>query len=1504
MDNKEIKSLLKQAREAIKEKEYKTALKHCKNVLKIDKNNYNAWVFVGAAAQEIDQPDQSEAAFKRAIEIAPDQILAWQGLCSFYEKHESQEYMQELLSAYKKLIDLYDTDKSKKLEVYDKLILLLQKLKDKDKLIKVLKSKLDIVKGDNKLEYALQKEIFQELSVKKDLTECEKQMLIEALNAVINHETFSEDDCKRMFSTSIELLYKNGAENLSIQLASLIYQKFPTNPSCLEFLCRAAMNLYINNGSIIDGINEIAKNFRECKLSEGITYIFEGFMSFISKDYVEAIQRINTGLKTVEYCLQGWYLLAKTQLLLYQYADSEKTSKTGVEISLKSNPPSYVIGKFYLLLGQASSGRQNWDSALKAFEKSIKYLGQSKEVLISFCFTLLGMQQIDKAEKMCQELTPEFENDADVLQLEGYILFLKKDYPNALQKLRQSVALSESSYSLHLIGLVLWESEQKDKAFKVFIKAAELDPYFSKNFLYLGHYYLNNICDKSKACMCYQKAFHLDNTDTKTGMSLSHVLKALGKEEENMRILKIITDNASLGSCKWAWTQLGLSQLQNNIFSDAIFSLQNAVRADPNSSYSWECLADAYLKRGSYESALKAFERASELNPKAMYPLYQIATIQKVRGFFTEAIEQFKSLLDIVSSYVPALIGLAETYVLSAKKAFGVCLFGLSRDYCQEALQVLARVAASNSRLACLWKLAGDACTLSFNFDDKWFPLSIPPELHQKAEECDALTCSKSEVLQFGSKFFGRALIIKENVSTLWHDLGVTYHLQSMHSVDNNEKLDFAKKALICFQKAVCISPNYEVHWTALGVVAAGKELRDSAFGQHALIKSLQLNRNNAETWTNLGVLYLENENIELSHIAFRMAQSAEPTYPLSWVGQAFIADKVKHSETMDLYRHATALGSHPEALLGYSRSVCEMLLNTINKDTESYKYNIEQMNAVVVAVDCATKFVANKDDCPEAFNILGMLSERLGIYRVSLRSYNRALKLLERDNNNEYMEMVRTNYARMLSVIGLISEAIKEFLMLKKVDSALLCSFALTLHKAKEYEKALKLFKQAFDKAEKPGDKSHIKVAMAMVARNLQGPEFPNPLTLLFESSQISPVSVPGLLALFSVGVLNDDPRIALAAQKELIPFKFHADYCTAISFLSAALANKLKGAQAGRSELLKHIHCLPNNSQMWIQIASCLLQWDKKYASAAAVCTKIGTYHGGCKEQASQIFALCQIAAGYRKGALSAAQKAVHVNPGKLSNWVTLAAACHVADKDRKHVGWMFSFVKKLAKQQGIKSDLLGCLVVMEAFHYINCENMSDASALINQALSITSFNSEIQSALQILDAVVKVFGSKGNLDALIIAIKKNPKSFLGFHILCQILLSSGRYNEAEKTISTFAATAEKLFPKWKTLPLLQLAVLSFKAFHACGDEQEKWLKLGVEITGKAVHIAPSSQAARFLQGLFAIKSGNLSLAKRSFEKVVSQQVIKEAKWMEDVAHRVLQSNMLKKREKDIPS
>ena len=46
--------------------------------MKLEKNNYNAWVFIGVAASELEQPDQAQTAYRKAAELEPEQLLAWQ----------------------------------------------------------------------------------------------------------------------------------------------------------------------------------------------------------------------------------------------------------------------------------------------------------------------------------------------------------------------------------------------------------------------------------------------------------------------------------------------------------------------------------------------------------------------------------------------------------------------------------------------------------------------------------------------------------------------------------------------------------------------------------------------------------------------------------------------------------------------------------------------------------------------------------------------------------------------------------------------------------------------------------------------------------------------------------------------------------------------------------------------------------------------------------------------------------------------------------------------------------------------------------------------------------------------------------------------------------------------------------------------------------------------------------------------------------------------------------
>lgn len=100
--SKDPKADLKKAKELFKENNFQETVKLCKKIIKAEKNNYNAYVLIGAAMREIDELKmQSPMALKKATALEPDNPLAWQGLMNFYEKEpENNENSNELLKIY------------------------------------------------------------------------------------------------------------------------------------------------------------------------------------------------------------------------------------------------------------------------------------------------------------------------------------------------------------------------------------------------------------------------------------------------------------------------------------------------------------------------------------------------------------------------------------------------------------------------------------------------------------------------------------------------------------------------------------------------------------------------------------------------------------------------------------------------------------------------------------------------------------------------------------------------------------------------------------------------------------------------------------------------------------------------------------------------------------------------------------------------------------------------------------------------------------------------------------------------------------------------------------------------------------------------------------------------------------------------------------------------------------------------------------------------------------
>lgn len=65
----------------------------------------------------------------------------------------------------------------------------------------------------------------------------------------------------------------------------------------------------------------------------------------------------------------------------------------------------------------------------------------------------------------------------------------------------------------------------------------------------------------------------------------------------------------------------------------------------------------------------------------------------------------------------------------------------------------------------------------------------------------------------------------------------------------------------------------------------------------------------NVVTWTNLGLLYLHHNDLELANQALFRAQTLDPDYALAWIGQALVATANEHDiDAKTLLEHAVSL--------------------------------------------------------------------------------------------------------------------------------------------------------------------------------------------------------------------------------------------------------------------------------------------------------------------------------------------------------------------------------------------------------------------------------------------------------------------------------------------------------------------------------------------------------------------------------------------------------------------
>ncbi|CAH3018534.1 unnamed protein product [Porites evermanni] len=1331
---KEMKTSLKNARECIKNKEYKEALKHCKAVLKLDKTNYTALVFIGKCASELDQADQALVAYRKAIESDESQVLAWQGLAALCEKENNPLLKGELPQVYTKLLQFCESDKKKWIEIASKLAEVLENQGNRIKAAE-LWEKIVMATENVTEELNIWLRIIKLLE-KESLGEKDIGKLQDAYEKVAHgHWPWSElgpnNELETYYENFLRFLLKHQAsgdeeleKNQRLKIhdeAKAMAQLFPCALFPLELLGRHFIHSMVTAPTV--EMTDLFQRLCHMYPESGVGLVGLGIVLLHQKEVIMAKALLHKGLQVFSNCPFGWLALCHSQMSLHDYKEAEKSALKGLGCLHSSFPDTRQELQKKLSLSRAEALQKQGPpfafSAKDLYQELLKDVQPRDEVeiLTGLGKTFLSLDDITQATEVCAKALSIDKGSPEALSLQGEISFREGYFDDAELRFLEAIERSKDCASYHfLLGKLYWEMNgnlraDKKKCLAQFLKAAKLDPYHSPSFLYLGHYYLKVLKDISKASRCYQKAFDLDPSCDDAGIALGDSLMELGQEVAALNLYKNITAMSSPGKGKWAWLRLGLFHLKHSESTEAVTCFQSALRADPKDRHCWECLGEAYMSRGSYNAAMKAFTKAAEFDRSSVYCLYQLAAIKQLLCVYDEAIKEYKLILEMQPDYVPALKGLGETYLSQARSALQKDFNGKAVDYVIKAITVLARSVQCRPGLSCLWKLIGDCCTVIHPVSDDSIRGTIPDNLKKYINGEPSEFNDKKQLLALGSSAYGRALKLQPECGTLWGDLGFNC-FQQVKILRGDDREKMAHRALQALKKGLTLQPSNHILWNTLGVVTASKEINNPDLSQHSFIMSIKTEPNNVIAWTNLGVLYLKHGKIEVAHEAFKNSQALDPSYTAAWIGQATIAEIIGNEEAMDLYRHTTELGSHVEGSIGFAHWVCSSLLSHASSEnhvmlkgkplpTLSHLHT-EYRKAVLQSATALSKYTDRVRNNAGAYNMYGLLLENQKLFLQAKKAFESAIRLLQESENEDeqqHLNFLLINQGRVLCALGRYQEAVNRYQAVKPLNIFHdVCGLALSLFMAGQLKESYRAYEQAFQLAETDADKSCVLTAMGMLGYTLNDKE--GAKAMLFKSSQLQPPCERGLMALCALGLISSDATLAGAALGELMKRgNGNEDLSGNICYLYSRFYALQGNQKLGRSHIMKEIHRNPQSSVLWSQLASYLLQACPDELQAAARCSEVSAQLGGSHSTehnpafhpagivgSGALHSLANVpsktfASRRTRAGLIASQKAVHTHPDHVSSWAVLAAS----GRDKSSLGARISqFVESTASEE----------------------------------------------------------------------------------------------------------------------------------------------------------------------------------------------------------------------------
>lgn len=544
---------------------------------------------------------------------------------------------------------------------------------------------------------------------------------------------------------------------------------------------------------------------------------------------------------------------------------------------------------------------------------------------------------------------------------------------------------------LYRIGMCMWNmddsrSSRKDRtrAYARFIWSLQADVNFAPAYTSLGIYYDDYAKDKNRARKCFQKAFELSSSEVVAAERLAQSFAKTSEWDLVEIVAQRVIESGKLrpppGSKKkgisWPFAALGVVQLNNQDYPKSIVSFQSALRISPRDYYSWVGLGESYQSSGRYIAATKAFEQAQkleqELGPEVLadtwFSKYALANVKRELGEYDAAIAAYKEVLASRRTEYGVSIAALQTLIEAAWNDLELGYFGRAIESVQEALKTAQDIVTWRDDAFNLWKAVGDLCSvytyvqsyieefpvqdvqslLKYDFDLGDYKLLADFDEVDWAA-FDSSSSGDSAESRLGCCSFAAILAHKRAISccahdpharaVAWYNLGWAEHrahvCQNNGEPESRQPLKYLKASVQCFKRAIELESGNSEFWNSLGIVTSQLNPR---VAQHSFVRSLYLNDKSARTWTNLGVFYLTEGDIQLANDSFTRAQSVDPDHAQAWLGQGLLAAQLGETgEARTLFTHAFEIASASAAQIqrSYASSTFDHLLSSPSNSTD-----------------------------------------------------------------------------------------------------------------------------------------------------------------------------------------------------------------------------------------------------------------------------------------------------------------------------------------------------------------------------------------------------------------------------------------------------------------------------------------------------------------------------------------------------------------------------------------